>query len=221
MPFLKAISHLPLANSKGQDLPTNAQRLKTKGAFTLIELLIVITIIGILSAIGVMGYQGSQKTARDAQRKNDLQQVKRAMEIAKNDCRAGSYYAVIAPAGNANIQYQYIYENFGTGTNLMGYMDSVPADPKATDTDPKYELAISDSTDSTVYSENVCADVLTLGTPSAGAKNYVLRAKLEDTTDPDMVTSYNSCKSTIDAVYWATTPSSPTSSDPYFYVCPD
>lgn len=51
-----------------------------KNAFTLIELLIVVSIIGILSAIGLIVYSGTQSKARDSLRKNNLQQLSLALE---------------------------------------------------------------------------------------------------------------------------------------------
>jgi type II secretion system protein G len=57
----------------------------TKG-FTLIELLVVIFIIGILIALSVFGLQGARKSARDAQRKTDLEEIRSGLEIYKADC---------------------------------------------------------------------------------------------------------------------------------------
>lgn len=54
-------------------------RLKTSG-FTLIELLVVIAILAILAAIALTSYTSAQKSARDAQRKSDLNQYRIALE---------------------------------------------------------------------------------------------------------------------------------------------
>jgi len=48
-------------------------------AFTLVELLITVAIIAILSGITAVSYASVQLRARDAQRKNDLAQVKLAL----------------------------------------------------------------------------------------------------------------------------------------------
>jgi len=61
--------------------------MKRKG-FTLIELLVVMAILGILSSIGFGQYQTSQKKARDAQRKADLGNLSRALEMYYNDHRS-------------------------------------------------------------------------------------------------------------------------------------
>lgn len=52
--------------------------------FTLIELLIVVAVIGALAAIGLIAFTGQQKSARDTQRKSDLQQYRIALENYAN-----------------------------------------------------------------------------------------------------------------------------------------
>src|SRR5258706_5196864 len=49
--------------------------------FTLLELLITVTIMGVLSALGVFAYSPAQPRARDAKRKSDLLQYKNALEV--------------------------------------------------------------------------------------------------------------------------------------------
>lgn len=55
---------------------------------TLIELLVVIVILGILATIGFGQYRTSQIKARDAQRKGDLDNIARALEMYYNDHEA-------------------------------------------------------------------------------------------------------------------------------------
>jgi general secretion pathway protein G len=54
--------------------------LRTQKAFTLIELLIVMSIIGILAAIVVPSYKQSQIKAREAVLREDLYQMRRAID---------------------------------------------------------------------------------------------------------------------------------------------
>lgn len=55
------------------------------GGFTLVELLITITIIGILSSIGFSTFSSAQRKAKDTQRKNDLITIAKALEVYNND----------------------------------------------------------------------------------------------------------------------------------------
>ena len=56
---------------------------KIKG-FTMVELLVVISIIGILASIVLVSFTSSQKQARDVQRKSDLKQYQTALESFAN-----------------------------------------------------------------------------------------------------------------------------------------
>jgi general secretion pathway protein G len=60
-----------------------------KNGFTLVELLVVISILGILATIGLVAFSSAQMRGRDTQRKSDLKQTSNALEIYYND--HGSY----------------------------------------------------------------------------------------------------------------------------------
>src|SRR3989338_3663907 len=98
MPTSKAIRHSPFAIRQ----KTNSQWLKAKSAFTLIELLIVITIIGILASLTLASFGNAQAKGRDGVRKSDLAQMKRALELAKSDCSGAAYYPYIGAGGVIN-----------------------------------------------------------------------------------------------------------------------
>ena len=91
-----------------------------KLGFTLIELLVVIVILGILATVGLGSFQSSQMKGRDAQRKSDLSQIQKALEMYYND--KGAYPTSIPSAGN---EWR---DTTVTGGTL--YMKTVPGDPK-------------------------------------------------------------------------------------------
>lgn len=86
-------------------------------AFTLIELLIVLSIVGILTSIVLVTMSGARASARDAKRQADLYQISNAMEFCYDDkeCAGGQQYPAVAASG---------------GPSSIGrYMASMPADP--------------------------------------------------------------------------------------------
>ena len=90
---------------------------KKNSGFTLMELLIVIAILGILATIGLGSFRSAQIKGRDAQRKSDLTQIQKALEMYYNDY---SGYPETLPAGG------------GSWLDAKGtlYMKEVPKDPK-------------------------------------------------------------------------------------------
>ena len=91
-------------------------RYQTAPGFTLIELLIVIAIIGILSAMIFPNYMGARERARDTQRKSDLAQIQKALELYKMDQTNSSFPTTITFGAQ-----------WANGTTI--YMNSVPDDP--------------------------------------------------------------------------------------------
>lgn len=100
--------------------------------FTLIELLVVIAIIGLLAAFALANFTGAQAKARDAERKNDLEQLSKALEQARSDSRGSAFYpAFLADTGRQTLAY--------TGISPV-YIRTIPKDPK-TDTDYCYAVS--------------------------------------------------------------------------------
>lgn len=83
---------------------------KRKG-FTLIELMVSITIIGVITVIAVINFGGTNKKARDGRRMADLEKIRVALELNRQE--KGVY-----PAATSTLV-----------TN--GYLQAVPTDPKA------------------------------------------------------------------------------------------
>lgn len=86
--------------------------MKIKKAFTLIEILVVVTIIGLITSIAVVSYTSINKNSRDARRKADLEQIRAALEMYRSN----------------NNSYP---DALDTLTTLPVYIQSVPTDPKS------------------------------------------------------------------------------------------
>lgn len=111
-----------------------------KNGLTLIELLVVISIIGILASLATFTYQDSQQKSRDSRRKSDLDALKKAIELAKQDS-AGSYSYPIcdgdttgaAANGSADDRCRVDNaDNIKQGSTALAttYIKEIPKDPK-------------------------------------------------------------------------------------------
>lgn len=127
---------------------------KQKRGFTLLEILVSITIIAVLTAIGIVSYSSVNKRSRDVKRKSDLEQVRSALEMYRAD--NGEYPNIGSGFLNAS----------GLDTDLVdsGYMPQVPDDPDSSEN--YYYDAIDTSGVFTGYC--ICADLetVTSGTES-------------------------------------------------------
>lgn len=83
--------------------------------FTIVELLVSITIIALLSTIGLTGYQSVSRGGRDALRKSDLEQIRSALEIYKSE---KNYY----PASSSECLPDELEPDF---------LNPMPSDPKS------------------------------------------------------------------------------------------
>ena len=90
---------------------------KGRQGFTLLELLVTISIIGILIAVGSVSFSTAQKRGRDSRRQADMKAVQAALE--QYYALTNAYPAAVASGGN--IAYL---------TNTL--MNVVPYDPKNT-----------------------------------------------------------------------------------------
>jgi prepilin-type N-terminal cleavage/methylation domain-containing protein len=131
-----------------------------KLGFTLIEMLVVISLIGILAAIALVSFGGSQKQARDTIRKSDMKQYQNALEAFAN--MANGLYPNRNTAGGT-----LIYQNLCNDLNTKLEPDI------ACIQDPKIP------SDSTYYDYRYLSN----GSGALGsttATQYVLWAKIEN-----------------------------------------
>lgn len=101
-------------------------RARHSGGFTLIELVVVISILAILSGVLVPRVSSHLKAARDARRLADIKAVRTAIEEYRQD--KGSY-----PAPNTNSSYSgWDVSNDGDFIRVLrdqGYLEADAADP--------------------------------------------------------------------------------------------
>lgn len=134
---------------------TKARR--TESAFTLIEMLVVISIIGILASLASVSFSSTQKQARDTQRKSDLKQYQNALEAFAN--KNSSMY----PAWSGN------------NKKLAEICANTPLETGSTcPEDPRYDPADGDPPPYRYQSDTL------LNNYTPNATKYVLWAKLEN-----------------------------------------
>jgi type II secretion system protein G len=143
---------------------------KVYSAFTLVELLVVISIIGILSSIGLFTFTSSQLRARDAARKADIKNVDTALRVYYND--KGEYpdddssFRIMGcgASGTSVCQWGSIWQ---AGTTV--YMNKMPKDSLSPTRNYRYTFVDED--------------------------NFTLQACLENATDQNGIASGAWCPS--------------------------
>ena len=109
-----------------------------RSGFTLIEILVVVTIIALLTAIGMVSYASANRNSRDAKRLTDVEQIRAALEMYRAD--QGGYPLLIT-----------FGDPLSYGSNT--YMSRIPQDPK----DPSYSYSYTYNSANdytlTIYSE--------------------------------------------------------------------
>ena len=149
-------------------------KLKSFG-FTLIELLVVITIIGILAGLALVSYGGTQARSRDSKRKQELDAIKKALELAKQDTAGAYYYPSCSPVSESCSASSTTPALADTG-----YIKAVPVDPK---TNAAYTY------------------IPTPASCNGTCTSYTLIACLENATDSQAVSDATNCLSSPQKAY--------------------
>lgn len=154
--------------------------MRKSNGFTLVELLITISIIAILVTIGVVIYSSALKSGRDAKRQSDLRSIQSALEQYHND--QGFYPAAGLDtnlAASPPPAFTNCTGNVSPCTVTKTYMNQLPQDPKSP---PRYKYESLPSTCDNSTTANRCT-------------SYCLYAKLEN-SNPGLLsgcpnTTYN------------------------------
>lgn len=172
-------------------------------SFTLIELMVVISIIALLGALGMTTYSGIQQSARDTRRKTDLATINQALN---------AYYAVNGRYPSTSGPFWYRSTSGATNwiPELVSgkFIDALPVDPLntvPTGGDGPWDTSFN----TYVYTYSS----VNVGTAVVNNQSYDLVARLEDTQDPDRcaVKHYK----WYDGRYWCEAGGSPPPSNIY------
>lgn len=109
---------------------------KATAGFTLMELLIAITIMLIISGVSLSSFWQSQKKSRDSQRKSELAQITRALELFNEDfaeypdSSGGLIIGCQNAAGGAMVacSWESEFKAYPRDVEVI-YMKELPADP--------------------------------------------------------------------------------------------
>ncbi len=160
---------------------------KGKEGLTIIELLVTVSLIGVLAVVlvSIISPLGNFQKARNAQRRSDIEQIKRMLELYYND--NGAYPCVqSASPSNSNspcpgtgiAPKEFILTNAGSSNVYpawsASYASVVPEDPTAGGSKCPASSAPSKSYSYSAYT--------TSGTP----QGYTIFFQLEGNSDPDI-----------------------------------
>lgn len=100
-----------------------------KKAFTLVELIVVITILAILATIWFLSFNGYQKTARDSTRMSDIWNMSKVIELAR--ISTGKFPAVTNPI-DVTFSGSVVWQQWSFGQESLQdakRLSQVPVDP--------------------------------------------------------------------------------------------
>lgn len=120
--------------------------IQTKKGFTLIEILIVVSIIGLLASIVFVGLGASRARGRDARRLADLQSIQTGLELYFT--KTGTYPATLAGLVSGGIGVikiptdPTVANSYGYGVNNAGNSYVLIADTEAAAGDAIYKSSL-------------------------------------------------------------------------------
>ena len=177
-------------------------RYLASGAFTLIELLIVIAIIGILASISVVGWVSVAERGRDSSRKSDLARIKQALQQEYSDTRLYPFFdeskGLIYAAGWQLKSNDGLGCAHSTKTHLTltpKYLAEIPRDPKdSTDYTQACGTGLTERQANRYLYISSPIDQLT-NAPAINASGFALMATLETNQANWVLDSLNPLKS--------------------------
>lgn len=169
-------------------MPTSTTLSVNKRGFTLIELMIAMTILAVVSAIGYTSYSNAQIAARDFRRKDDLRKIQVALELyqqknGRYPCSDDSIATWLTSSANGFwITDALVCSGSASARLDSTYINQMPQDPSGYTGNP----ATTNNVFGYVYrSDSALSGLSPCPTSPTGGKYYFLVAALENTADPD------------------------------------
>lgn len=147
----------------------------TSKGFTLLELLIVITIIGLLTAVTIGSFQEARAKARDADRMRIVKEIQKALELYYSDQGHYPSFASFNPAADARSLGGAVPCSDGSmgTTNWCALIGAIAPYYKGGDPDPR----------------NVSPNIFWYDADGATPQSYGLMAVLESANNDDLAQS--------------------------------
>lgn len=134
-----------------------------KLGFTLVELLVTISIMMLVMGVALVAFSGTRATTRDAKRQGDLEAIRSALELYRAD---NSGY----PPGSA----------WQSALTSGQYLTDIPSDPLP---DRSYDYTPAGCGASVCASYSLCAALEVSGTPVSGCGSCTVTCNYK-TTQP-------------------------------------
>lgn len=155
-----------------------------KKGFSLIELIVVIAITAVLMAVVLPNLLSTRERARDAQKKQELNEMKNALRLYYND-----FQQYPASSGFTSCNGK-MYGILGCGA------DNISCCPCNATTGPDFAVK---SDCSTIYMKkfpvNFGTSIFYIPRATASTDDFCLKTTLENAGDPDLAVSQSRCSS--------------------------